>query len=450
MSADPFVTKVHRQEKSSDPAEAYTGDIYGHCVIESFLGMGGAGAVYLARHKELGVKRAIKVLRRDMLLDVKTKERFLKEARLAASLSHPNIVQVHHAGEENGRLFIEMEYVEGSSLRSLIEERQKLPLKEALLIAEQCAEALKYIHSHGSGIVHRDVKPENILIRNDGQVKLADFGIARYEGLSGETVTGTIVGTCGYMPLEQIDGEELDGRTDLYSLTVVLYEMVTGLPPYTGNTLTSIIRSIMAADFRPAGTIVKGLPASFDSLVKSGLKSKKSGRPADASHYLSLIRSISTALAAPGVRIHKSIYVLAAVLVSAAAIVVFYPKAEQSVTPVIEKTGPVILKTVDTLVKIDTVIEIKKAEPVVRHILPKSAEPLKPQPEPVHAPIVVQIQKPIYQMEFERISAISENDGSADQVINLWKDFIRTYGRDSAALSEVKQAKVRLQSILNR
>jgi serine/threonine protein kinase len=473
VNNDPFVTRVHAINANGDPGEAYKGDVYGHCLVDSFLGVGGAGAVYLAKHSELGVMRAIKILRRDMLLDSKTKERFLKEARLSASLNHQNIVQVHHAGEENGRLFIEMEYVEGYSLRKLMEERGQLPFPAVLAVAEQVAEALKYIHSLGKGIVHRDVKPENIMVRKDGLVKLTDFGIARCDGLTGETVTGTIIGTCGYMPLEQIDGKPLDGRSDLYSLTVVLYEMVAGLPPYTGATLTAIIRSIMASDFKPVGSIVPGLPKEFDALVRSGLKSKQASRPSDATEYLKSIKSIVSQYLGSnqnavercedwlnGVsienkssinksRVKPLLFVIAILAFLSAAFLYMAPKSTPQTKAVEIKAVKVIIPATDSVVeKPDTiVVKHEEAKPEIKIV--KQEKRVEKEVVAVTEPVKVKEQpKSVHKTEYDHILEI-ENGASKEEIIQELKNFIKAYSRDTSAVVEVKSAKTKLLGLLN-
>jgi serine/threonine protein kinase len=494
---DPFVTREHKLVRNGDPLEAYKGDQYGHCIIESFIGVGGAGAVYLAKHKELGVYRAIKILRRDMLIDSRTKERFLREARLSASLDHPNIVRVHHAAEENGRLFIEMEYVDGFSLRKLMEEKGKIPFNAVLSIGEQVTEALKYIHSLGTGIVHRDVKPENILVRNDGQIKLTDFGIARCEGLTSETVTGTIVGTCGYMPLEQIDGKPLDGRSDLYSLSVVLYEMVAGLPPYEGDTLTAIIRSIMASRFKPIKSLVANIPSEIDTLISSGLKQKAANRPANADIFLKTIRKIRESYSNESIsaveetarwlsnngdsdiRIKNKTVLRQPVLflILFAAVIFtaqyFYTKNKHvNVQPCSVPNNPIlkdslVSEVIDTSASIDT---IPKATPVpntqiadtaISKVTIKKTTPEKRIQTNNSADSSTMVTKdntnekapeqPVHLQEFNKIMQMLSNGSlSKESAIIELKRYIKEYGKSPEASGDIKAAKEHLMQLLNR
>ena len=208
--------------------------------IDRELGQGGMATVYLAQDLKHGREVAIKVLRSDLAHSLGA-ERFLREIQLAAKLSHPHILPLYDSGEAAGALYFVMPNVEGASLRDRLDQTKQLPVDEAVRIASEVAGALDYAHRHG--VVHRDIKPENIML-HDGHAMVADFGIGKAlsagEGQS-LTQTGMSVGTPAYMSPEQAVGEEVDGRSDLYSLGCVLYEMLVGEPPFTGPTVQAVI-----------------------------------------------------------------------------------------------------------------------------------------------------------------------------------------------------------------
>ena len=211
----------------------------GRYELRSQVARGGTAQVYLARDLLLDRPVALKVLDPQLSTDHAFVERFRREAQAAANLSHPNIVPVFDWGESDRTYFIVMEYVDGEPLSSIIRTQAPIPPEQAASIASDIAKALTYAHRHG--VVHRDVKPGNVLITSDGQVKVTDFGIARAIGADEQvTQTGLVMGTATYFSPEQAQGLGVDGRSDLYALGVVLYEMVTGRPPFTGDTPVSI------------------------------------------------------------------------------------------------------------------------------------------------------------------------------------------------------------------
>ena len=292
---DPYQTRIEEPQRAYEEKD---GDIFGDCIIERPLGAGGAASVYLARHGKLEAKRALKVLKSEHVGNPGIRGRFLREAKMSAHLNHPGIVQVYDTGEQNNKPYIEMEYVEGGSLRRLLEERGRVPLYAALAIAEQVAEALSYAHTTAfdenrrAGIIHRDIKPENILVRPDGRVQIADFGIAKSLEWTGETVQGTVMGTCGYMPVEQIDGKEADARSDLYSLCVVLYEMLSGVLPFRGDTYTMLLKSITSGAFLPLRKTGRRIPREVEALVHKGLKAEREKRFHDAASLSAGLRKV--------------------------------------------------------------------------------------------------------------------------------------------------------------
>ena len=211
-------------------------DRYEH---EELVGSGGMSSVYRAHDRLLDRTVALKVLHEHHLHDPEYVERFRREARSAAVLSHPNIVTVIDRGEHDGHQFIVFEYVGGENLKRLIEQRKPLPVATALELAIQIARGLSF--AHRSGLVHRDVKPQNVLLNGDGQAKVTDFGIARSLDVQrGMTQTGTVLGTSDYIAPEQAQGKHVDEQTDVYSLGVVLYELLTGEVPFPGENFVAV------------------------------------------------------------------------------------------------------------------------------------------------------------------------------------------------------------------
>jgi len=207
--------------------------------LEELVGSGGMSSVYRAHDRLLDRTVALKVLHEHHLHDPEYVERFRREARSAAVLSHPNIVTVIDRGEHDGHQFIVFEYVGGENLKRLIEQRKPLPVATALELAIQIARGLSF--AHRSGLVHRDVKPQNVLLNGDGQAKVTDFGIARSLDVQrGMTQTGTVLGTSDYIAPEQAQGKHVDEQTDVYSLGVVLYELLTGEVPFPGENFVAV------------------------------------------------------------------------------------------------------------------------------------------------------------------------------------------------------------------
>ncbi|MCI0341043.1 MAG: protein kinase, partial [Planctomycetales bacterium] len=234
-----------------DATGALEGRSVGGCKILKKLGQGGMGAVYLAEHVGLDKKVAIKVIRSVAGTPASLVQRFLREAKSAAKLAHPNVVQVFNVGEDRGFHFIEMEFVEGRSVRDLIAE-EKLDLEETIRILRECLKGLG--EAHRQGLIHRDVKPDNILVARTGQVKIVDFGLARaVEGGEGDDITrsGQILGTPHFMSPEQCDGQKTDQRTDIYSLGATVYNMLTGEKPFVGETAMAILMKHINEDAAP-------------------------------------------------------------------------------------------------------------------------------------------------------------------------------------------------------
>jgi eukaryotic-like serine/threonine-protein kinase len=232
------------------------------------LGSGGMANVYLAEDEELGRRVAIKVLDDKHANDEQFIERFRREAKNAASLSHPNIVSIYDRGEAEGTYYIAMEYIEGRTLKDLIVARGPLPVERAVSYARQILGAVRF--AHRKGIVHRDIKPHNVLVDTDGRLKVTDFGIAR-AGTSQMTEAGSIIGTAQYLSPEQARGAPVDQRSDLYSVGVVLNEMLTGSVPFTGDTPVEIAMKHISAVPKPPSTERPDVPDDLDLVVLRAL-----------------------------------------------------------------------------------------------------------------------------------------------------------------------------------
>jgi beta-lactam-binding protein with PASTA domain/predicted Ser/Thr protein kinase len=240
----------------------------GRYLVVRKLGAGGMADVYLAEDQELGRRVAIKILNGRHANDDQFIERFRREAKNAAALNHPNIVSIYDRGEADDTYYIAMEYLDGRSLKELIVGHGPAPVNVAIEYARQILAALRFAHRHG--IVHRDIKPHNVLVDREGRVKVTDFGIAR-AGTSQMTETGSIVGTAQYLSPEQARGDEVDQRSDLYSLGIVLYELVTGRTPFEGDTPVEIAMKHLSAEPTPPSELRPDIPHELDLVVLRAL-----------------------------------------------------------------------------------------------------------------------------------------------------------------------------------
>ncbi len=232
------------------------------------LGSGGMADVYLAEDQELGRRVAIKILDGRHANDDQFIERFRREAKNAAALNHPNIVSIYDRGEAEDTYYIAMEYLDGRTLKELIVGHGQAPVRVAVEYARQILSALRFAHRHG--IVHRDIKPHNVLVDREGRVKVTDFGIAR-AGTSQMTETGSIVGTAQYLSPEQARGGEVDQRSDLYSLGVVLYELLTGKTPFEGDTPVEIAMKHLSATPQTPSELRPDIPPELDMVILRAL-----------------------------------------------------------------------------------------------------------------------------------------------------------------------------------
>ena len=254
--------------------------------VLSPIGAGGMGVVWLATELRLGRKVALKLLPADLTRDPVRIQRFEQEARAASALNHPNVCTIHALGEtDDAQHYIAMEYVEGDTLRQRL-ARSRLSLREALDIAIQVAAAVSV--AHGAGIVHRDIKPENVMLRPDGVVKVLDFGLAKLAGavpggadttqLGVNTEAGTVVGTAAYMSPEQARGQPVDGRTDIWSLGVMLYEMIAGRSPFAGPSGTDVLAAILDRDPDPLARFAPDTPSELQRIVTKCLRKERTLR----------------------------------------------------------------------------------------------------------------------------------------------------------------------------
>jgi tetratricopeptide (TPR) repeat protein/tRNA A-37 threonylcarbamoyl transferase component Bud32 len=240
------------------------------------IGFGGMGVVYRARDEELGVDIAVKVLRPDLTRSGNSLERFRQELLLGREVSHKNVLRIHDIGEHEGLRFLTMRLVEGTSLERLLEREKALPLERALAILRQVAEGLA--EAHESGIVHRDLKPGNILIEADGSATIADFGLARTLEGSGLTRAGLVVGTLDYLSPEQMAGEEVDARSDLYSLGIVLFEMLTAELPFEQGSPSEMVAQRLGGRPRDVESIGVRLPANVRRVLYGCLERRPARR----------------------------------------------------------------------------------------------------------------------------------------------------------------------------
>jgi serine/threonine protein kinase/dienelactone hydrolase len=263
--------------------------------IIDVVGKGGMGIVYRAEDTKLQRNVALKFLPPELMQDEEAKERFVIEARSAAALSHPNICTIHEIDEEDGKSFIAMEYVEGQSLRNKI-DRGPIDIEEALNIAIQVAKGME--QAHKKGIVHRDIKSANIMVTDSGQAKIMDFGLAKVKGGTLLTREGTTLGTVAYMSPEQAQGKDVDHRSDIWSLGVVLYEMLSRELPFKGDREASILYSVVHEEPKPIKEIKRDLAPELQQIIGRALKKNPDSRYASAAEVLNDLKKYQDRLQA--------------------------------------------------------------------------------------------------------------------------------------------------------
>jgi eukaryotic-like serine/threonine-protein kinase len=260
------------------------------------IARGGMATVYEATDTRLDRVVAVKVLHSGYAEDEHFVARFIREARSAARLAHPNVVGVFDQGEDDGTLYLAMEYVSGCTLRDLLQDEGPLSPARALSLLEPVLSALAA--AHDAGFVHRDVKPENVLITDDGRVKVADFGLVRAVSTvtSGTTTSGVLIGTVSYLAPELVTEGSADARSDVYSAGIVLYEMLTGRKPHQGETPIQVAYKHVHEDVPPPSAVAEDVPAYLDALVARATARRRDARPADAKVFLNQLRRVRHAL----------------------------------------------------------------------------------------------------------------------------------------------------------
>jgi len=260
-----------------------TGQQLGKYEIRSKIGEGGMGEVYAAHDAELDRSVAIKLLPNEFTTDPERRQRFRQEARVVSALNHPNIITIYEIGEDPSGSFLATEFVDGRTLRDVIRQ-ESFTLPRILRIAEQAANAL--VAAHSAGIVHRDIKPENIMVRPDSIVKVLDFGLAKPneqiissgDSSSNRTVPGTVMGSARYMSPEQARGQDVDGRTDIWSLGVVLYEMLTGMVPFNGETTADTLAAVIYKEPEPIAALLPNAPHELQRILRKSLQKDREER----------------------------------------------------------------------------------------------------------------------------------------------------------------------------
>src|SRR6266576_5692003 len=269
-----------------DDEQPILGKHISHYEVLSLLGRGGMGEVFLAQDASLGRKVALKLLRSDFTRIEERLRRFQQEARAASALNHPNILTIHEIGHDGSLQFMATEYVEGETLRQHL-SRARLTVGQTLDVGIQVASALAAAHQ--AGIIHRDIKPENIMLRSDGNVKLLDFGLAKLAEPKAidsvaptlpkvETEPGLVMGTVSYMSPEQARGQSVDARTDIFSLAVVLYEMISGSAPFAGESAADVIAAILDKEPVSLSNHLPEVPSELMGIISKALRKDREDR----------------------------------------------------------------------------------------------------------------------------------------------------------------------------
>jgi serine/threonine protein kinase len=243
--------------------------------------------VYRAHDLNLGREIAVKVMHPNIAQDEEFVARFIGEAKSAAGLSHPNVVMVYDQGFSDRHVFLVMEYVPGRTLRDLLKERGRLGPRQALSLLQPILAALGA--AHRAGLVHRDVKPENVLLTDDGQVKVADFGLARAVSASNQTKTGLIMGTVAYMAPEQVVSSSSDARSDVYAAGILLFELLTGMQPHRAESPLAVAYKHVNEVVPLPSSVLRGMPPQLDTLVAAATARDPARRPPDADRFLAVV-----------------------------------------------------------------------------------------------------------------------------------------------------------------
>jgi beta-lactam-binding protein with PASTA domain/tRNA A-37 threonylcarbamoyl transferase component Bud32 len=269
----------------------------GRYAVTARIAHGGMATVYLALDTRLDRQVALKVMHAELARDEEFVRRFIGEAKSVARLSHQNVVAVFDQGSDGPFLYLAMEYVPGRTLKDVLRERGRFTPAAALDIMTGVLDGLAA--AHASGIVHRDVKPENVLLTTDGRLKVADFGLARAQAATGQTRAGLLIGTVAYLPPEQVTGDSTGPRSDVYSAGVMLFELLTGRQPFSGDTPLAIAYQHVNQDVPAPSTLVPGIPAAVDQLVLAATSRDPALRPADADEFARAVRRVREGVGEP-------------------------------------------------------------------------------------------------------------------------------------------------------
>ena len=269
----------------------------GRYAVTARIAHGGMATVYRAMDTRLDREVALKVMHAELARDDEFVRRFIGEAKSVARLSHQNVVAVFDQGSDGPFLYLAMEYVPGRTLKEVLHERGRFAPAAALDIMTGVLDGLAA--AHASGIVHRDVKPENVLLTADGRLKVADFGLARAQAAAGHTRAGLLIGTVAYLPPEQVTGEATGPRSDVYSAGVVLFELLTGRQPFSGDTPIAVAYQHVNQDVPAPSSLVPGIPAAVDQLVLAATSRDPALRPADAGEFARAVRRVREGIGEP-------------------------------------------------------------------------------------------------------------------------------------------------------
>src|SRR4051812_234364 len=273
-------------------ADSLIGKEVDGCRIVKKIGQGGMGIVYLAEHTKLKQQYVVKILNPALVAAEDTVQRFFREAQSVARLNHPSIVGIQNVGQEGDYYYIRMEYVDGDTVENIVKEQKKLDWKLASKVVLDTAEALS--HAHKKGIIHRDIKPENIMLTKNGEVKVMDFGLAKQvQAATKVSVTGQIVGTPFFMSPEQAGGKTVDARSDIYSLGVSYYYLLTGVKPFNGKNLQEIFLKHFFYTPESPKIYTPDLPENVCEVIRRCLKKKKKERYQSAAQLAKDLRALS-------------------------------------------------------------------------------------------------------------------------------------------------------------
>ncbi len=268
------------------------GQQIGQYVIEYEIGRGSMGAVYRAHHvAEPGQPVAIKILLSALATDTSFITRFTRETEALRAMRHPHIIRIMDAGQSSSMLYYVMEYIHGATVGSALKQRQRIAVPQAVEIGAQVADALDYIHTFGH-LIHRDIKPDNIMVDRWVHAKVLDFGLARIDGAYTITRAGMVVGSLYYVPAEHLRGERIDGRADIYALGVSLYEMMTGERPFRGKTLHEMSRAIAAGNPVPPSLLEPAIPLELEAIILKALARRRDDRYARAGEMRDALRAL--------------------------------------------------------------------------------------------------------------------------------------------------------------